>query len=441
MSQFALHAPSTIFALASGSGKSAVAIFRLSGRGTAGVLENLCGALPDARTASLRKIRDERGEILDQGLVLWFPGPSSFTGEDAAELHIHGSRAVIAALYQRLSNVAGCRPAEPGEFTRRAFLNGRMDLTAVEGLADLIDSETEGQRRQALRQLDGPLGRQAELWRRMLLELLAQIEAEIDFSDVDDVDAFDGGRFIQGAQELSQDLKSALQFADRGEKVRSGFVVVLAGPPNAGKSSLLNALTRRDIAIVSAIPGTTRDSIEAHLDIDGLPVTVIDTAGIREARDEIEQEGVKRALARAAKADLVIWLSAEGAPPDENLGSTPVVLVRSKSDLGNVAEGLSVSAKTGAGIEALLGLLAAGAAEASAGGETALVVRERHRRLIAEAATALQRSIDAVSGSRPALELAGEDLRIAASALGRVSGRIDVEDVLGEIFSRFCIGK
>ncbi|TXM70665.1 tRNA uridine-5-carboxymethylaminomethyl(34) synthesis GTPase MnmE [Methylobacterium sp. WL69] len=319
-----MDAPSTIFAPASGFGRAAVAVIRISGPAAGPLVTTLAGPLPAPRRLVLRTLRDpQTGETLDQALVVWMPGPGTFTGEDMAELHLHGGPAVRTAVLRALAALPGCVPAAPGAFTRRAFLNGRMDLTEAEGVADLIDAETEAQRRQALRQLDGALGRQVAAWRDGLIDLLAGVEAALDFSDEGDVDddALDAALFAK-ARDLRDAIAATLDDGRRGERLRDGFTVVLAGPPNAGKSTLLNALSRRDAAIVSAIPGTTRDVIEVRCDLGGLPVTLVDTAGLRKATDAIEAEGIRRTRARMAQADLVLLLddarvvSAPGPLPD-----------------------------------------------------------------------------------------------------------------------------
>lgn len=431
----------TIFAPASGAGKAAVSIIRVSGAEAGALVAKLTGDLPRPRMASLRSLRSTSGEILDQALVLWFPAPQSFTGEDCAEFHLHGSRAVVAAVLSRLSQCADCRLAEPGEFARRAFLNGKLDLASAEGLADLIDSETEGQRRQALRQLGGALGRQAEQWRSTLLQCQAALEAEIDFSDEADVGIFNFETVEARIGGLISELESALSSAAKGERLREGLNVVLAGPPNAGKSSLLNALARRDAAIVSAIPGTTRDPVEVELDLGGLPVTLVDTAGLRESEDLIEQEGVRRSLQRAACADLVIWLAEDESEPASLATDAPILRVTSKADLGRVGTGLPVSTKTGEGLAELLDAVRIQAEALLSGAEQALIVRERHRTLVAAACSSLTRAQGLMDRRVPGIELIAEEIRSAALALGRISGRIDVEEILGEIFSRFCIGK
>lgn len=452
----------TIFAVSSGAGKAGIAVVRLSGPGSAAALGALTGGLPEARRASLRPIRDRNGETLDRGIVLWLPGPGTFSGEDMAELQVHGSRAVLAGLVGTLAGLSGLRPAEAGEFARRAFANGRLGLTEVEGLADLIDAETSVQRRQALRQMEGRAGAVYEDWRRRLIGAIALCEAGIDFSDEDDVPAEIAGQIVPVIGHLAAEMRAALSDSGSGEAIREGLSVVIAGAPNAGKSSLMNALARRDVAIVSATPGTTRDAIEIRLDIGGMPVTVIDTAGIRESGDAIEIEGVRRALRRAGEADLVLWMSETGAGPDESGPKEPgpeepgpgepgseageVWRLHSKIDLveggssGRIGERrFAVSATTGAGLDALLGGLGDWIADRIGTGTEPVITRARHRRQLEAAVEALGRAgmLDAVVSA----DLVAEELRAAANALGRITGRIDVEDVLDRIFGQFCIGK
>ncbi len=437
-----MHSPSsdTIFAPASGFGRAAVSVIRLSGPGCRRVLEALGGSLPEPRRLSLRLLRDpETREVLDQALVAWFPGPGSFTGEDQAELHVHGGLATRTAILRALGTVEGCRAAEPGEFTRRAFVHGRMDLSRVEGLADLIDAETEAQRRQALRQLEGSLGTLVEGWRETLLQALALVEASLDFSDESDVPEDLEAEVIGLAAGVRRSIAEVL-LRPGGERVREGFVVVLAGSPNAGKSTLLNAIARREVAIVSPVAGTTRDAIEVRCDLNGLPVIFVDTAGLRESADPVEQEGVARARARAEAADLVLWL----IPPDEPEGPTPAgqsrVRVATKADLGRASDGvdIAISARTGAGLSELLERVAGEAAKL--GGHDAVITRERHRSALARAEASLDRALRLFK-NQATLELAAEELRLAARAVGEVTGRVDVEDVLDRLFSSFCIGK
>jgi tRNA modification GTPase len=429
----------TIFAPASGFGRAAVAVIRLSGPGTRDVLQAIAGGVPEARRMSLRRLVDPvTGTVLDQALVVFFPAPHSFTGEDQAELQIHGGLAVRQAVLRALGDHQGCRAAEAGEFTRRAFLNGRMDLSEVEGLADLIDAETESQRRQALRQLEGGLGALAEAWRESLIKAQALLEAALDFADEGDVPDTLEAEAREIAAKVHGEIGAQLADAGRGERLRDGYHVVLAGPPNAGKSTLLNALARRDVAIVSPVAGTTRDVIEVRCDLGGLPVTFADTAGIRDSADAIESEGVSRARGRMESGDLVIWLDPIDDPssPPANLG--PSLHIRTKADLSRsrTATGdMAVSVHTGEGIFGLLDLISQRAL-ADLGGGDAVITRERHRLALNDASRAITRGM-----TQSEAELFAEDIRLAARAVGRISGRVDVEDVLDQLFSAFCIGK
>jgi tRNA modification GTPase len=495
-------APSeTIFALSSGRPPAAIAVVRISGPQAGPALATLVGKLPAPRRATLVEVRDpQTGETIDEGLALWFPGPASATGEDVAELHVHGGRAVIAAVLAALGRIDHCRPAEAGEFTRRAFANGKLDLTRVEGLADLIAAETEAQRRQAVRQLRGMLGAQAEDWRSRLIAALALVEARIDFADEGDVPDNLLPEALAGIRDLRADIATALADQRRGERLRDGFVAAIAGPPNAGKSSLLNRIARREAAIVSPYPGTTRDVIEVHLDLGGVPVVLLDTAGIRDSDDPVEQEGVKRAQARAAEADLVLWVidatiaeetrgqGAEGdalfeqgpretsrpvgrpygflsrargtdgegvtvapASNEEGAGGAGATwVIRNKIDLIAGSSGVGdaeketspvfpVSALTGAGVDAVLGALEAFAAEHLGNTEPALITRQRHRAALEETVAALDRALAEPANGRE--EIVAEELRLAARALARLVGRVDVEDILDVIFRDFCIGK
>jgi tRNA modification GTPase len=429
----------TIFAPASGFGRAAVAVIRLSGSGTRRVLQEIAGGVPEARRMSLRRLIDPAtGAVLDQALVVFFPAPHSFTGEDQAELQIHGGLAVRQAVLSALGGYPGCRAAEAGEFTRRAFLNGRMDLSEVEGLADLIDAETESQRRQALRQLEGGLGALAEAWRDSLIKAQALLEAALDFADEGDVPDTLEAQAREIAARIQVEIGAQLADAGRGERLREGYHVVLAGPPNAGKSTLLNALARRDVAIVSPIAGTTRDVIEVRCDLAGLPVIFADTAGIRDSVDAIEVEGVLRAQGRIDSADLVVWLdpSDEPSPPPIDLARR--IHVVTKSDLCKREAStcdIALSVHTGEGMAALLDLIAARAAVELGGGD-AIITRERHRIALDAAYQAIGRGMEQLE-----TELLAEDIRLGARAIGRISGRIDVEDVLDQLFSAFCIGK
>jgi tRNA modification GTPase len=481
----------TIFALSSGRGPAAIAVVRISGPRAGDALKALSGKLPSPREAALARVRDPASnDIIDEALALWFPAPRSETGEDVAELQLHGGRAVIAATLAALSKIDGLRPAEAGEFTRRAFENGKLDLTAVEGLADLVMAETQGQRRQALRQLKGALRAPAEGWRERLIQALALVEAAIDFSDEGDVPNNLLAPALDIARALEAEIAAALADGGRGERLREGLVVAIAGPPNAGKSTLLNKIAKREAAIVSPFAGTTRDVIEVHLDLDGWPITLLDTAGIRDTADPVELEGVRRARDRAATADLVLWVVEAGEMPAneaESVGAAnprpPRWLIRNKIDLfgddvlrsehglqsgqtnehesrptkllkSMVNNGLrsrnesafysndrqfSVSATTGAGVEVLIAALAQVAGELLSGAESAVVTRERHRRALEDVRAALQRALAPEAAGRE--DLLAEELRIAARALGRLTGRVDVEDILDVIFRDFCIGK
>jgi tRNA modification GTPase len=438
----------TIFALSSGRLPAAIAVVRISGPDTRAGLESLIAKLPEPRRAGLRKLRHPQTKaVLDEALVLWFPGPATETGEDMAELHLHGGRAVVAAVMDVLAAVPGLRPAEAGEFTRRAFENGRIDLTAVEGLADLVAAETEAQRAQAMRQFQGLLGGCAESWRARLIGALALVEARIDFSDEADVPEDLISPALHAARELIGKIEQTLRDEHRGERLREGLVVAIAGPPNAGKSSLLNRLARREAAIVSPHAGTTRDVIEVHLDLGGYPVTLLDTAGIRESEDPVEQEGVRRARARAGAADLVLWV--EDAAEAVSRARTEIKdewLVRNKIDLVDSgtkqlvesSKTFEISALTGTGMERLISAVAQFAADALGSGEPALVTRQRHRDTLQETVQALMRAVAVGAGQE---ELVAEELRLAARALGRLTGRVDVEDILDVIFRDFCIGK
>lgn len=523
-------ARSTIFALSSGRPPAAIAVIRISGPRAGAALEALGVKVPAPRQAKLARIRDPRsGEIVDEALALWFPGPNSETGEDVAELQGHGGPAVIAGILDALGSIDGLRMAEPGEFTRRGFENGKLDLTAVEGLADLVAAETESQRRQAFRQMKGALGNRAEEWRLRLVRALALVEARIDFSDEADVPEDLLGPALAIVQELRDEIATALADS-RGERLRDGLVVAIAGPPNAGKSTLLNRLARREAAIVSPYAGTTRDVIEVHLDLGGYPMTMLDTAGIRDTADPVEMEGVRRARQRAAGADLVLWVTdaceGEGAAKpdlDGAVGTVPVWRVRNKADLvrsmnaamlrtmegdpqantgpeavaagvrpGSAAgqgvatrsggvlgraqrqasvnsdeSGLSVSSTdkydgisetyesaakngeiaeyefivstvTGSGLEELIVRLTSFTASRLLGAEQALVTRSRHREILGAVQHLLSGALIAASGRE---ELVAEQLRLAATELGRLAGRVDVEDVLDVIFRDFCIGK
>ncbi|WP_050425363.1 tRNA uridine-5-carboxymethylaminomethyl(34) synthesis GTPase MnmE [Bradyrhizobium tropiciagri] len=435
----------TIFALSSGRPPSAIAIVRLSGPMAASVIEGLVGKVPAPRTATRALLHNSNHQPIDDAVVLWFPGPASATGEDVAEFHVHGGRAVLSAMFDAIAAFDNVRPAEPGEFTRRAFENGKLDLTEAEGLDDLIHADTDRQRRQALRQLKGLLGDRARDWRERIIAASALIEAGIDFSDEGDVPAELIAPALEKVRALHEEIKEVLAGQGQSERLRDGLVVAIAGPPNVGKSTLINQLAKREVAIVSPYAGTTRDVIEVQLDLDGYPVTVIDTAGIRETNDPVEQEGVRRARARAAEADLVLWLADSGAAKPGHGGATPTWLVRNKIDLVRVQSGeggsapeFRISAARGDGLSELITALVGFAHDYFGTSEGGLISRTRQRGLLQETVDSLQRSIDVVGQGE---ELAAEELRRAATSLGRLLGRVDVEDILDVIFREFCVGK
>lgn len=439
----------TIFALSSGPGKSGVAVIRVSGPAVRDIMHRMASpTIADRQAAFRRIIHPETSALLDRAVVVFFAHPNSETGEDVVEFQVHGGRAVVRAVLDALATVPNCRMAEPGEFARRAFDNGKIDLVQVESLADLVDAETDAQRHFAL-QAGGQLSRLYDGWRSRLIEIAALTEAAIDFSDEGDVSASSFAAARERARPLAAELAEHLNDGHRGEILRDGFRVVLLGAPNAGKSSLLNALARRDAAIVSEEAGTTRDVIEVRLDLGGYPVVVTDTAGIRETTGTVEREGIRRSLAAARGANMNIWLSETGldSPPSE-ISRETLLAVRTKIDLESAARegpefGFAISTKTGAGIGELIRNIA-GRVQSAMTSPTddpaamPAVAQARHRLLLEEAAQSLR---DFLTGSDGDLELRAEDVRRAAHALGRITGRIDVEDVLGAIFSRFCIGK
>jgi tRNA modification GTPase len=420
----------------------------VSGLQAGPALVKLAGQIPAARMATRALLQDAAGQPIDDAVVLWFPGPASATGEDIAEFHVHGGRAVLGTLFNALAGMDDVRLAEAGEFTRRAFENGKLDLTEAEGLDDLIHADTDQQRRQALRQLKGLLGDRARDWRARIIEASALIEAGIDFSDEGDVPAELIAPALKKVEALLTEIREVLSAQAHSERLREGLVVAISGPPNVGKSTLINQLARREVAIVSPHAGTTRDVIEVQLDLDGYPVTVIDTAGIRETDDPVEQEGVRRARARADEADLVLWLSdgMRAAIPRE--ASAPVWLIRNKIDLDDWTSELpgprsahrafNISARNGDGVPELIAALVGFAHDYFGTGEGGLITRTRQRRLLQETANSLRRAIDVVGAGE---ELAAEELRAAAYSLGRLLGRVDVEDILDVIFREFCVGK
>ena len=430
---------------------------RVSGPQAGLALTSLAGKIPAPRMATRALLRDAAQQPVDDAVVLWFPGPASATGEDVAEFQVHGGRAVLVALFAALAAIENVRAAEPGEFTRRAFENGKLDLTEAEGLDDLIHADTDRQRRQALRQLKGLLGDKARDWRAQIIEASALIEAGIDFSDEGDVPAELIAPALARTGTLLGEIQEVLAAQGRSERLREGLVVAIAGPPNVGKSTLMNQLARREVAIVSPHAGTTRDIIEVQLDLDGYPVTVIDTAGIRETEDPVEQEGVRRARARAGEADLVLWLVDAEQKMDLREDAAPVWTVRNKIDLeaaksnagdprqpavgvgqGRGVADLKISASRGDGIPELISALVGFAQDYFGSDAGGLIGRARQRKLLQETAASLQRSIEVIGSGE---ELAAEELRSAAHTLGRLLGRVDVEDILDVIFREFCIGK
>jgi len=434
----------TIYALSSAPGRAGVAVIRVSGPVAKVCLSLLCGSDPvKPRQAALRTLRDAVGVPIDRGIVLWFPAPASFTGEDVVEFHVHGGRAVLARVLEVLAEVSSCRPAEPGEFTRRAVENGKLDLTQAEAVIDLIDAETEAQRIQALRQFSGSLSALYEDWRLRLVKALAWAEAEIDFSD-EDLPADLSARARHDLLGISREIQKHISDSRRGEIIRDGVLLTVIGPPNAGKSSLINALARRDVAIVAEAAGTTRDIIEVRLDLNGFAVIVADTAGLRETAEIVESEGVRRALARAEDSDLTLLLL-DSSVPDPFAGLPTGIAERAsltvwnKIDLPSIRphDGLRLSLKTGEGFDQLLDAVGTKVAERLERlGEAPVLTRARHRHALEQARAALERALVA---TQP--ELFAEDLRMATRWIGRITGRVDVEELLDVVFRDFCIGK
>jgi tRNA modification GTPase len=430
---------SSIFALASHAGRAGVAVVRVSGPLAGPCVQALAGSLPAPRQAVLRRLMHQEAEI-DQALLLWFAAPHSFTGEDVAEFHIHGGRAIREALFSALSDL-GLRPAEPGEFSRRAVENGKLDFTRAEAIADLVDAETPAQLRQALRQHDGALADLYEGWRGQLIAALGRAEAAIDFSD-DGVGDTEFSAARRAASEILQQIEAHMDDAGRGESLREGLRLTILGPPNAGKSSLINALARRDVAIVSDTPGTTRDVVETRLNLGGYLLQVADTAGVRHTNEPIEAEGVRRALAHAAGGMTLLLLDGAAENPRAGLPAElpePDLIVWNKADLGFVRPGLSISLKTGDGVSELLKMLQQKVQHKleSTNGAPPLT-RPRHRHALREAVAALQHGL-AAPQDHP--ELLAEDLRLAMRAIGRITGQVDVEELLDFVFRDFCIGK
>jgi len=443
----------TIYALSSGSGRAGVAVIRISGPRSRDLLQQMCAGEILPRHAHFKSIaHPDSGDLLDQAVVLWFPAPGSFTGEDVAELHIHGGGAVIAAVIEAVGSVNGLRMAEAGEFTRRAFYNGKLDLTGIEAISDLVAAETEQQRRQALAQMRGGLSDLLHQWRDRLVHTLAYVEAGIDFSDEEDVGEDVNRHMTSNILDLKNQIADHLDDHKAGERLRDGLQVVIAGPVNAGKSSLLNGLAKRDVAIVSEHAGTTRDVIEVHLDLNGFPVTVSDTAGLRDAGDEIEEEGVRRARGKMETADVILWTT------DGTIEETPfnfpidsdqsLIRLRNKCDIdsdrvytapdGGDCPILSISATTGVGLDRLVDSIADIAMAIQSNSEKAVITRARHRQALVRIVDILSKVLDT-----PDLpdELIAENLRICTRELGRLTGRVDVEDLLDVIFNDFCVGK
>ncbi len=431
----------TIYALASGLGTAGVAVIRVSGPQVLTVLEKLCSLKnPRPNYAYFRAIKSG-STTLDKGLILYFKAPHSFTGEDVAELQVHGGRGVIQSIMQALSEIPGLRPAERGEYSRRAVINGKMDLTEAEGLLDLVHAETEEQRKQALAQLDGNLGQLYEGWRKQLVHHLAYAEAFIDFPE-EEIPPEKEQEINHDIQDLIQKISAHLSDDRRGERLREGFQIAILGVPNVGKSSLINALTKREVAIVSQTAGTTRDIVEAHLDVAGFPVILADTAGLRDSDEEIEAEGIRRAVKRAERADLILDIQNASDYPNakklpKNLANKKVITLWNKSDLLKKKHAQNehfISARTGLGITALWNEIKDILTDSFSGG--AAITRERYRVALTECVAHLQDALSALE-----LELKTEDLRLAARALGRITGRIDVDELLDVIFRDFCIGK
>lgn len=437
----------TIFALSSGKGKSGVSVIRISGSIAYEALEVFGIKDLKARTANLRKLKDKNGDIIDSAIVITFEAPASFTGENIVELHIHGSIAVVSKVLDMLSNIKGFRHAEPGEFSKRAFDNDKMDLLQAEGLADLINSETDSQRIQAIRQMDGNFSDIYENWRNKIVELMAFIEAFVDFPDEDIPDDLEKAS-LKKTHELIAEIEEQVE-NKCAEKIHDGIRVVIAGKPNVGKSTLINLLTNRDLAIVSDIAGTTRDSLEAHFEIAGFPITLIDTAGIRETEDFIEKEGVRRTLEKIKNADFkILILDATDENIDESNVDESTIVIINKCDLNDANFNINnknyrvirSSLKNGEGVEEIKKTITELSEKFFNKGEAGIVTRSRHRHLLKEAVSGLKEFISSRENNSP-IEMAAENLRVSANSMGRITGKIGVEDVLDKIFQEFCIGK
>jgi tRNA modification GTPase len=445
-----MSANDTIFAVSSGSGRAAIAVIRLSGPKVREVVSDMTGGMPQPRHYSLRRLVDPgTGEVLDEAIAVWLPAPRSFTGENCAEFHVHASRAVLAAIFKVFSGYQGVRPAEAGEFTRRAVRHGKMDLVEAEGLGDLLGAQTEFQRRQAMSHMLGDASSVFDSWRERLLQIRADIEAVIDFADEEGVAEAASLRINSETIELLREMEEAVAKSVAAEAIRDGVKVVLAGLPNTGKSSLLNAIARRDAAIVSAIPGTTRDVIEVMLDMGGIPVILTDTAGLRSSGDEIEQEGINRSLREVASADIFVWVASpdvEGSDRCE-LSESPDLIILGKSDLvaqqsrlprNELRRVIPVSAATGEGLPEFVARLTDLVRQRLDVAENPIVVSERQRKATLDSIRILN---DSLAHDLSGLEMKAEDIRKSAEAIGRITGRTEVEEWLGAIFSKFCIGK
>ena len=433
----------TIFALSSGRLPSGVAVIRISGPQTRFAVETICSNLPEPRQAVLKTFKDQDGNIVDRGLALFLPGPRSFTGEDCGEFHLHGGKAVVDAMLSALYSFERCRLAEPGEFTRRAFANGKFDLTVAEGLADLIAAETDSQRRLALQISSGAQAQLYATWRTELIRARALIEAELDFADELDVPGSVSDQVWLAMEDLAKRIRRHVADGKRGSIIRDGYRVVIVGAPNAGKSSLLNALAGSDVAIVSDEPGTTRDLIEIKLDLGGLPVLVTDTAGLRETDGKIEKIGIERALERASAADLVLALTDLSDPREPRLSDVDdraILRIGTKSDLASTTDkyDLVISTRMDHGLDALLNALTDRAAAAAGNFSDPLPTRRRHMELLLDTGKEIDAAIEGIAAP---LEVRAEFLRRASHSLGRITGDVDVEDILDVVFSQFCIGK
>ena len=442
----------TIYALSSGPGISGIAIIRVSGKDTSEVIKQITGEnLPSPRMATLKKFNKiDTNELIDEGVIIWFPGPNSYTGEDLAEFHVHGSKAVVSALHSAISKIKNCRLAEPGEFTKIAFQNGKINLLKAESIADLVSSETEIQRKQAIKIMSGKSSDQFNSWREKLLKILSHVEAKIDFPD-EDLPNDILSEIQKTSQTVSSEIEKILDDQKVGERIREGFKIAIVGPINAGKSSLLNFLSKRDVAIVSEIAGTTRDVVETHLNLDGYPVVVSDTAGIRNSKNEIEKKGIKLALSRAEDADLKLVIvdvkNVDFTEVLKGLMDENAILVVNKSDLlnGNLNENLKshdhvlISIKNNSNLDKLISKIKKKLENKFISHEDILITRERHRQHLKQCLTHLK-NFKNKNGSKE-FDKAAEDLRLATRHLGMIVGKVDVEEILGSIFNDFCIGK